>query len=132
VTDELDASMQLDVLAAMLLAERREGGDLIDHLATKLGGAFPEWTTIERDGWIFSSVRHVRRLTLNLASARYTIAREAYGPVARHIQVVRGIEIGSKEIPLDAWVAAVIEAVQAISEQNESARRALDRLVKGD
>jgi len=124
--------MQLDVLAAMLLAERREGGDLLDHLASKLGGAFPEWTTIERDGWFLSSVRHVRRLTLDLATARYRIAREPHGPVARQIKVVRGVEIGSKELPLDAWVAAVIEAVQAISSQNDGARRALDRLVRGD
>jgi hypothetical protein len=132
VTDELDPSMQLDVLAAMLLADRREGGDLLDHLATKLGGAFPEWTKIERDGWLLSSVRHVRRLTLDLASARYTIVREAHGPVARRVKVVGGVAIGSKEMPVDAWVAEVIEAVEAISEQNEGARRALDRLVKGD
>jgi hypothetical protein len=130
--DELDPSMQLDVLAAMLLADRREGGDLLDHLATKLGGAFPEWTKIERDGWILSSVRHVRRLTLDLGSARYRIVREAHGPVARHVKVVGGVEIGSKQMPVDAWVAAVIEAVQALSAQNDGARRALDRLVRGD
>ena len=124
--------MQLDVLAAMLLADRREGGDLLDHLATKLGGAFPEWTKIERDGWLLSSVRHVRRLTLDLGSARYRLVREAPGPVARHVKVVGGVEIGSKAIPLEEWVVAVIKAVEAISAQNDGARRALDRLVKGD
>jgi hypothetical protein len=130
--DDLEPSTQLDVLAATLLAGRQEGGDLLDHLAAKLGAAFPEWTKIERDGWIFSRGRRVGRLTLDLASARYSIARETHGPVARRTRVVRGIEIGSTEIPLPAWVAAVLEDLEGLSARDDAARRALNRLLKGD
>jgi len=121
--------MQLDVLAAMLLAERREGGELLEHLAAKLGAAFPDRTSVERDGWVFSRARRVRRLTLDLGSARYALAREAHGPVARRIKVVRGIEIGSAELALEAWVAAVLEDLEAVATKDDAARRALNRLM---
>jgi hypothetical protein len=131
VGDDLEPSMQLDVLAAMLLAERRDGGDLLDHLAARLGAAFPDWTQVERGGWVFSRARRVARLTLDLSTARYTIAREAHGPVARRARIVRGIEIGSTVIPLDAWVGGVLKDLEELSTQNEAARRALNRLTTG-
>lgn len=120
------------MIAATLLAESRQSGDLLEHLAAKLGDGLPEWTTIQRDGWFLSSRRPVRQLTIDLGPGRFRIARAPHGPVARHVRVVRGIEIGSEELEIDAWLAAVLEALQAVAAQNEAAHRALDRFVRGD
>ena len=130
MSDALEPALEVDVIAATLVAQSRESGDLLEHLATKLGGGLPEWTTIKRAGWFFSSRRPVRQLTLDLGPERFRIVRSPQGPVARHVRVVRGVEIGSREIAIEAWLAAVVEALRVLATQNEAARRALDGFIQ--
>ncbi len=131
MADELDPSMEVDVLAATLLSDLRDNADLLAQLATKFGSAMPESTKVETEGGFFSAKR-VKRISLHVGSVHYTIAREKHGPVAHRARFVRGVQIASKELPLTEWAEELVGAIKTLAASNADAQRALTRLVKGD
>ena len=131
MSDELDRSLEVDVLAAMLRADQRESGDFLEHLATMLAGALPDCTRVERKGALFSKTKPVHRITVELADARYYILREKHGPVASRRKVVRGVELAAKDLSLDEWTTELARAIKQLAETSAAARSALERFVLG-
>ena len=132
MADELDPSWEVDVLASMLLADLQDSGDLFERLAAKFGSVLPEWTSIEREGGLFSRSKRVRRLSVDVGNLRFSIVREKHGPATRRCKLVRGVEILPKDLPLEAWATELGSAIKALAVENEAARRALSRLVDGE
>jgi hypothetical protein len=131
MSDELERSLEVDVLAAMLRADQRDSGDYLEHLATKLLGALPDFTQVERKGGFFSKHKPVQRITVELGQVRYGIAREKHGPVARRGKIVRGVALAAQEISIDEWTADLARAIKQLAESSAAAKSALEGFVFG-
>ena len=81
MSDELERSLEVEVLAAMLRADQRDSGDYLEHLATKLSATLPDHTRVERKGGLFSKNKPVQRISVELSDLRYAIARQKHGAV---------------------------------------------------
>jgi hypothetical protein len=132
MTDEMDRSMEVDVLASLLRGDQRESSDYLDHLAAKLEAALPEWTSVERKGGLFSKHKPVQRIAVEIGDARYSLVRDKHGPVARRTKIVRGVDLASKELSLEDWTAQLAEAIKELARKSAAAREALERFVLGE
>ena len=131
MSDELERSLEVEVLAAMLRADQHESGDYLEHLATKLCGTLPDHTRVERKGGLFSKTKPVRRISVELLDLRYAIVREKHGPVATRRKVVRGVELASKELSVEEWTVELAQAIKRLAETSAAARSALESFVFG-
>ena len=122
--------VDVDVLAEMLIADRKESGDALEHLALKLSFMLPSETAIERKGGFFSK-SHVEKIQVSFSDAHYFLTREKNGPLARKSHVVRGVHLSTKELPIDAWIKEVAAAIQRLSHESASAKDALEKFIFG-
>lgn len=126
-----DDGLQFETLAASLRSAHKQAGDLLEYLAKMLEASFPEGTKITRDGWFMSEKRPVKELKVSMGDAEYQITRNARASsfAARRAKIVRGVVLKTEEIPLDDCIDEIVEHLTLLAQKNESARKALERLV---
>ena len=124
------SDIDVDVLAEMLRADRKESGDALEHLAQKLSGMLPAETAVERRGGLFTK-SHVEKIEVSFSDAHYTLTREKHGPAAKKSHVVRGVHLSTKELPIDAWIQEVAGAIKRLSDQSSAAKDALEKFIFG-
>jgi hypothetical protein len=128
-----DRSMEVEVLASMLRDDQRHGGDWLEHLATKLTGALPQHTQVERKGGFLGfGAQKVHHIAVDMGETRYTLTRERHGPVARKVKVVRAVELSKREVPTEEWIADLAAAIKSLAERSAETARALEKFVMGD
>jgi hypothetical protein len=116
-----------ELLAASLRADARDLDVFFDALATKLSAAFPESTTVEREG--FRGRGRVKAVSVTLGDDGYAIERASGSPKATRRQSVRGIVLKNEELQLDEWIDELSRALAESAEQSERGRLALERLL---
>lgn len=122
--------MQFELLAASLRADAGDSGAFLEALATKIGGALPQRTQIERGGGLFTHKHPIRRIALNLGEWQYTVEAEPGGALAAsRTHAVRGITLKSEPLALDAWINEVAGSLAEVAQTSLQDQMALRRLL---
>ena len=108
---------------------RRAGGDgkaFAEALAARLEPALPGRVSVarKRDG-LFSSTSHVSSIAVRFDDALLVLAAERGTLSARHAKVVRGVTIGSRDVPVADWLAEVVRRTRTLGQGAASAHAAL-------
>ena len=120
-----------ELLAASLRADETDARAFLAALATKLEGALPAQTRVERarDG-LFKGTTHVARITVELGGFRYMLSAGKHGGLeASRAKVVGGVVIKNAHVSMETWIDALARDLAAYAASSAGARAALERLV---
>ncbi len=127
--ENIEQSLEVDVLAAALSIDRRESGDLLELLARKFKRFLPRNTQVQRNWFGFGAIKTV---TLCFDDYHYQISRERYGAIAaKTIKVIRGVSIKTTEISTAEWSQQVAQALAKIAARDAEVRNALSQFILG-
>ncbi len=130
-TGGAESGLGFEMLAASLRADETDTRAFLAALATKLEGALPAQTVVERarDG-LFKNTTHVARVDVDLAPFRYALGAGKRGELeATRAKIVGGVAIKNEALPIDRWIEELARSLTAYAEGSASARAALERLV---
>ncbi len=128
--DPMGQGMQFELLAAALRSEETDTAAFLEALATKLGGALPHRTQIERGGGLFSHGHPVRRIVVQLGEWEYTlIAGAAHELQAARAHAVRGITLKNEPLSVDQWIESLAADLADLAQTSEHEGAALHRLL---
>lgn len=123
--------MQFELLAASLRADSRDMKSFVEALATKLEGALPGQTQVERrGGGFFSKEKRVHRIQVSMGEMRYELVTERNTVETRRAKAVRGIVLKTEQVPLEEWVDDLSRELADAARTNEQARLALEQLLE--
>ncbi|MHB8635971.1 MAG: hypothetical protein ACYC96_05810 [Fimbriimonadaceae bacterium] len=112
------------VAATLLRSLDGASPDALQSVATLLRSALPNRTKLEFKG-LFA--KKLFRVTVTFGDDAMALELDAVGGLlATRVHISRGIALKREEWPLDRWVAALVAALEAKAESDETARRALD------
>jgi hypothetical protein len=122
-------SVDLDLLAASLRADSSDVDAFVESLAVKLEDAIPKRVRIDRRRQGMFGPKRVRQIEVDLGDQRLDL-RLATGSVeSRRAKLSGGIVLKSEQLDIDAWLAALGEALAAEASRSETTRQALQRLL---
>ncbi|HEY7850277.1 MAG TPA: hypothetical protein VIC27_09455, partial [Ktedonobacterales bacterium] len=122
--------MEFELLAASLRADASDAGAFLEALATKLSGALPQRTQVERGGGMFSRVHPVRRIAVRLGEWEYALVAEPGGALeASRTHAVRGITLKSEPLGLDQWIEELSADLTELARTSLQDQTALRRLL---
>lgn len=122
--------MGFELLASSLRADAGDLNAFVEALATKLEGALPDRTSVERKSTgLFSKEKRVRRIGVQLGENRYDLAFDSGRAQASRAKAVRGIVLKNEMLPLDEWIESLSRELTEEAQQSEQARLALERLL---
>src|SRR5579872_4809549 len=122
-------SDDFEMLAASLRADARDMSTFVEALASKLEGALPNQTHVERkSGALFSKEKRVRRVQVDLGDSRYELGVHDGRIEAVRAKAVRGIVLKREILPLEAWIEELSREIAGLARGSEQARIALERL----
>lgn len=128
--DDQTAGMRFELFAASLRADAADAVAFLEALATKLGGALPQRTQVEREGGIFNRAHHVRRIAVRLGEWEYALAAEPGGSLAAsRTHAVRGITLKSEPLGLEDWLAELSAELADLAQSSQQDGAALRRLL---
>lgn len=103
---------------------------LVEALASKLEGALPSETRVQRRPTRrFSNDKRVAAIETTLGDHTYQLSMNGDAAECRRGKSVRGVVIKSEELSLDAWLEALSAALTEKARESETARTALERLL---
>ena len=125
-------NLDFDLPAAALRADETELTISVEALASSLEGALGDIASVERRkvGGFRSKRREVRRIAVGLGEQHFELTRDAQGLRCTCNKVVRGITLSHEELPLSAWIAALVQSVSERAEISEHNRVALEGLLR--
>lgn len=129
--DEFDDALKVEVLTNMLRMGKTEAGELVENLANRLQALLPEITTIERGGWILSSVRPVKTLTVRFSDSQLVLTKDKYGISPKVTKIVRGVALKTTDMSLDEWIALLASELGKAAEHDAKTRQALSNFGMG-
>lgn len=119
-----------ELLASSLRADAGDLKAFTEALATKLEGALPAQTRVERKGGgLFSKEKRVHHITVDLGDYRYELIAEGGRVEPRRCKAVRGIVLKTEQLPLDQWIDDLSRMLTEEAQRSEQARIALQRLL---
>ena len=122
--------MEFELLAASLRADATDTAAFLEALATKLDGALPQRTQVERGGGLFSHNHPVRRLAVRLGEWEYALAAQPGGSLeASRTHAVRGITLKSEPLSLDQWITELSADLAELARTSLQDQMALRRLL---
>ena len=118
-----------EIVASSLRADMSDTKSFLEALATKLGGALPTRTVVDRESHLFSSQKPVKSIAIELGEFRYLIGHQHGTLAARRIRVVRGIALKTEELGVDQWLDELSAALAQLAQQSAQDRAALQRML---
>jgi hypothetical protein len=118
-----------EVLASSLRADAGDGKTFLEALATKLGGALPTRTQVQRESHLFSSQKPVKLISLEIGEFRYQIGHQHGTLAAQRTRVVRGIALKTEALSVDQWLDELTQALLQLAQQSAQDRAALQRML---
>ena len=119
-----------ELLASSLRADAGDLSAFTEALATKLEGALPQQTTVERrGGGLFSKTKRVHKISVDLGENRFELTADGGRVQASRCKAVRGIVLKTEQLPLDQWIDELSRELTDEAQRSEQARVALQRLL---
>lgn len=127
-----EENLDFDLPAASLRADETELATSVEVLAGSLEQALGNIASVERHkvGGFRSKRLEVRRISVELGEEHFELTRDDRSLRCTRNRVVRGIALSHDELPLAAWVSALVEGISRRAEISESNRAALDGLLR--
>jgi hypothetical protein len=122
-------NLDLDLLAALLRADAGDLGAFVESLAMKLEQAVPGRVRVERRRTGLLGPKAVRSIALDAGDQRLELSYAGGALQTRAAKVSGGIVLKNETLDVEAWVAALGQALAAEAVRSESTRRALERLL---
>lgn len=124
------AEQRFDLAASSLRADAADARALAEALAAKLSEALPDQTKIRRQAARFlSRDKRLERVEVQLGDETFVLAMAGERADTSVAKTVRGVVIRRQDLPLEAWLDALSDALSAEAERSESARLSLERLL---
>jgi hypothetical protein len=124
-----DASLDLDLIAASLRTDASDLDAFIESLASKLELVLPSGVQIERRRDGFRGPKLVRRIAIDAGGQRFELRAQNGDMDARCSRLSGGIVLKSESVEMDAWLAALGEALAAEARRSQTTKQALERLL---
>lgn len=119
-----------ELLASSLRAETGDLKVFVEALATKLEGALPGQTRVERkSSGLLSRSKHVRHISVDMGDLRYELSADDGRVETSRCKCVRGVVLKRDRVPLDEWIDDLSRQLSEEATRNEQARLALQRLL---
>lgn len=118
-----------ELLASSLRAETGDLHSFVEALATKMEGALPAQTRVDRKGGLFSKNKQVQHLSVDMGEQRYELSVNGGRVEPLRCKAVRGIVVKTERLPLDQWIDELSRDLTVEAQQSEQARMALERLL---
>jgi hypothetical protein len=129
VSPEESSSPDLDLVAAALRADLSDIAAFVEGLATRLELALPGIVQVTRAKSGFRGPKLVREITVQTGDQRLQLLRDGGTIQTARARVSGGIVIKNEVLDIDAWLAALGEAVAEQAQRSERTRLALQQLV---
>jgi hypothetical protein len=129
MTDMTPPEQDIDALAASIHADAGDLGVFFQVLAAKLSDAMPGIVDLERERGLFKKDRPVRKLTVRAGDDVFEAELRQGAVATRHSHAVRGITLRSEEMDFQAWLRALLGALQTRARSSADANAALRSLV---
>jgi hypothetical protein len=124
------AAHRFDLAASSLRADAADARALAEALAAKLSEALPSQTRTRWQGGRFlSRGKRLERVEVQLGDETFVLSLSGETARTSLAKTVRGVVIKRQELPLDAWLDALSEALGVEAERSEAARLSLERLL---
>jgi hypothetical protein len=121
--------IDLDLLSASLRADSSDLTAFVESLATKLEETIPRRTTVDRRRGGLFGPKAVRSVSVDLGDQRLELRAEGGSVQARCARLSGGIVLKNEVVEIEAWLAALSEALAAEASRSEATRQALERLL---
>ena len=124
------AEHRFDLAASSLRADASDARALAEALAAKLSEALPDQTRTRRQAARFlSKDKRLERVEVSLGDETFVLSLSGERAETTLAKTVRGVVIKRQDLPLDAWLDALSEALGAEAQRSEAARLSLERLL---
>jgi|SRR5579871_3219188 len=120
---------RFDLAASSLRADASDARALAEALAAKLSEALPDQTRTRRRGGLLSREKRLESVEVQLGEETFVLSLSGEKAEASRAKTVRGVVIKRQELPLDAWLEALSDALGAEAQRSEAARLSLERLL---
>jgi len=121
---------RFDLAASSLRADASDARALAEVLAAKLGEALPDQTrTRRRGGRLLSREKRLESVEVQLGEETFVLSLAGEKAETSRAKTVRGVVIKRQELPLDAWLDALSDALSAEAQRSEAVRLSLERLL---
>jgi hypothetical protein len=121
---------RFDLAASSLRADSSDSRALAEALAGTLSEALPDHTTVRRKGSGFMSrEKRLESVQVQLGDETFVLSLRGATTETARAKTVRGVTIKREQLPLDAWLDALSDALGAEADRSETARRSLERLL---
>ena len=121
---------RFDLAASSLRADASDARALAEVLAAKLGEALPDQTrTRRRGGRLLSRDKRLESIEVQLGEETFVLTLAGERAETSRAKTVRGVVIKRQELPLDAWLDALSDALSAEAERSEAVRLSLEGLL---
>ena len=126
----MSPGMDLELLAASLRADSSDIRAFVEGLAVKLEGALPGRVRVQRAKQGFRGPKLVRSISLDAGSQRLELTLGDRDQLdTRCARVSGGITLKTEPLGIDAWLAALGQALAIEAERSDQTRQALERLL---
>jgi len=121
-------SLNFELLAASLRADSADARTWVAVLGQKLDGALPSRVRLHRGGLFGNGA--IDGMAAELGDWRFTLRLERGEPLAERVHIVRGINLKSETLSLDAWIDALVAALAEIAAASARERDAIQALLR--
>jgi hypothetical protein len=129
--DTGQTDLDIDLVTAALRADASDVRAFVEALAVKLEQAVPEAATVERRRDGMFGPKRVRRIAVDAGGQRMELRAGGSSLQTLCARVSGGIVLKNEELPTDAWLRALGEALADQARQSQTTRQALERLLNG-
>lgn len=130
MSDDMEQWSALGVSGALARSYAEDVRGFLPLFAIVLESSLPDETLIERKGGLFQKQKPVRKVSVTLGEATYTLEDLGHGPLAAHrITTVRGIRLKTEPMPVENWLAELSAEISARADRNEKTFFALKELL---
>jgi len=124
-----DAALDLDLIAASLRTDASDLDAFVETLARKLEKVLPSGVRVERRRNGLRGPKLVRRIAVDAGGLRFELRAQNGDLDARCSRLSGGIVLKSESVDVDAWLAALGEALANEARRSQTTRQALERLL---
>jgi hypothetical protein len=124
-----DTEIDLDLLSASLRADSSDLAAFVESLAAKLEETVPRRTRVDRRRTGMFGPKAVRSVSVDLGDRRLELLSDGGSVQTRSARLSGGIVLKNEVVDIDAWLAALSEALAAEAGRSEATRKALERLL---
>jgi hypothetical protein len=123
------SEVDIDLLTASLRADASDLRAFVEALAAKLEQAIPQATTVQRRRDGAFGPKRVRRVAVDAGGQRLELRADGAAVQTLCARLSGGIVLKSEEVPTDAWLRLLGEALADQARHSQTTRRALERLL---